>query len=591
LCYEWFVKVFIPEAKERNKSGKKVILIYDGHHSHTTYKLIQKAIEHDIILYCLPAHTTHRLQPLDVGIFGPLSKQLSKDIDGKLEDGERVTKVNFIEVYLNARNTAFLPDTIISAFRSSGICPLNPNVFTAADFAPSYSTSTEIQLPEGYPAKINYIDKPEDNDSEFHDGWEPLERPDGIADSDSDSSDEEPIVLGEDAAEITDEEYGVDDGIGSVSLLSVSPSLTLSSPSPENSQPPAFENDSSRAPAAASVASNGTEVSRDPLHSGSPSLTPSSSSPENSQPPAPMASNGTEANRDPTTSPNEPPIPTPVQVVRQRWKRPPGRIDAQLHAAESHIRKIEDELIRVTTHCSLMAHECLGLKRKLNTKQTKRKPDGFFNMDARCFTDEDAARQRQLEEERIRKDLEDKEKRKADREARKRQQKEKQPAARKRVRANAGNDGSTAVSQASASVPATGHDDQNTPAAPHNPSTSSKPRKPRKPNLPRPDINIQPLRDASINVITPADPSNVPQDEVISADPSHPPNTLNNRAAHQFRAASPALSIPIDPALLAPQPMHEMMHVFALETKSELIHRREEELDAAHALARFSGGI
>ena len=28
--------------------------------------------KHKIHLFCLPAHTTHRLQPLDVGVFGPL---------------------------------------------------------------------------------------------------------------------------------------------------------------------------------------------------------------------------------------------------------------------------------------------------------------------------------------------------------------------------------------------------------------------------------------------------------------------------------------------------------------------------------------
>jgi hypothetical protein len=136
-----------------------------------------------------------------------------------------------------------------------------------------------------------------------------------------------------------------------------------------------------------------------------------------------------------------------------------------------------------------------------------------------------------------------------------------------------------------------GCDNQNTLAAPHNLFTSSKPQKPQKLNLPHPDINMQSLCDTSLNVFTPAEPSNVPQDEVISAGPSHPPNTLNNQAAHQFCIASPSLLIPIDPALLAPQPMHEMMHIFTLKMKSELVHHQKEKLDAAHALAQFSGGI
>lgn len=70
----WFEKCFLPQAMARNSSGKTILLIYDGHKSHETIELRETAVQHKIELYRLPAHTSHRLQPLDVGVFGPLQR-------------------------------------------------------------------------------------------------------------------------------------------------------------------------------------------------------------------------------------------------------------------------------------------------------------------------------------------------------------------------------------------------------------------------------------------------------------------------------------------------------------------------------------
>jgi len=58
LCTEWFKKSFIPQATAQNTSGNPILLIYDGHGSHDTLDLINLACKHNIILFCLPPHTT-----------------------------------------------------------------------------------------------------------------------------------------------------------------------------------------------------------------------------------------------------------------------------------------------------------------------------------------------------------------------------------------------------------------------------------------------------------------------------------------------------------------------------------------------------
>ena len=49
-----------------------VLLIYDGHASHIDIQVIKLVIKNSIHLLRSPSHTTHLLQPLDVGVYGPI---------------------------------------------------------------------------------------------------------------------------------------------------------------------------------------------------------------------------------------------------------------------------------------------------------------------------------------------------------------------------------------------------------------------------------------------------------------------------------------------------------------------------------------
>ncbi len=51
---------------------KPVFLFFDSRGSHLTYNTVKKAREEQIEIICLPPHTSHALQPLDVAVFGPL---------------------------------------------------------------------------------------------------------------------------------------------------------------------------------------------------------------------------------------------------------------------------------------------------------------------------------------------------------------------------------------------------------------------------------------------------------------------------------------------------------------------------------------
>ena len=59
-------------------STRPVLLLKDGHASHTTIEVIELARASNVHILCLPAHTTHVLQPLDVGGFKSFKSHFSK---------------------------------------------------------------------------------------------------------------------------------------------------------------------------------------------------------------------------------------------------------------------------------------------------------------------------------------------------------------------------------------------------------------------------------------------------------------------------------------------------------------------------------
>ncbi|KAF8578545.1 hypothetical protein K439DRAFT_1648750 [Ramaria rubella] len=68
----WFKDIFLRYATPHNVSGKQILLISDGHGSHERALLKDAAFKVGVILFSLPPHTTDQLQPLDVGVFGPM---------------------------------------------------------------------------------------------------------------------------------------------------------------------------------------------------------------------------------------------------------------------------------------------------------------------------------------------------------------------------------------------------------------------------------------------------------------------------------------------------------------------------------------
>lgn len=83
---EYIRDVFEPNTRE-SANGMARLFIMDGHVSHCTWQFFAFCLSNNIIPLCLPAHSTHLLQPLDVGLFGPLQRNYAESLDNWLQDG------------------------------------------------------------------------------------------------------------------------------------------------------------------------------------------------------------------------------------------------------------------------------------------------------------------------------------------------------------------------------------------------------------------------------------------------------------------------------------------------------------------------
>lgn len=105
--------------------GRYRLLVLDGHGSHLTPQF-HKACN-DIIAICVPPHSSHLLQPLDVGCFGPLTRAYGSYTQSKAQLGiNHIDKLDFLEMFLNAHQEVFKPHNIQSGFFATGICPSDP---------------------------------------------------------------------------------------------------------------------------------------------------------------------------------------------------------------------------------------------------------------------------------------------------------------------------------------------------------------------------------------------------------------------------------------------------------------------------------
>jgi hypothetical protein len=84
--------VFEREIRWKARSGYRLLLL-DGHGSHVTMDFIDYCNDNKILLAIFPPHATHTVQPLDVGMFKPLSTAYSTELSSYLHISQGLSPV------------------------------------------------------------------------------------------------------------------------------------------------------------------------------------------------------------------------------------------------------------------------------------------------------------------------------------------------------------------------------------------------------------------------------------------------------------------------------------------------------------------
>ena len=102
---------------------RPVVLLVDGHKTHIDLEVSKFCRDQRIYLYCLPPHTLHITQPLDVGFYGPLKTAWGKACEKYkvANPGIPLTKYTFAWVFKDAWMDGVKVTTLVNAFRHSGI--------------------------------------------------------------------------------------------------------------------------------------------------------------------------------------------------------------------------------------------------------------------------------------------------------------------------------------------------------------------------------------------------------------------------------------------------------------------------------------
>jgi len=103
-----------------------------------SFEVIEQARANNIHLLCLPAHTTHILQPLDVGVFKSFKTNFSKACSRYIaKTGRVVTTDKIASLVAEAWPVSYTALNVMAGFKKCGIVPLNPSQVTDRQLMPS----------------------------------------------------------------------------------------------------------------------------------------------------------------------------------------------------------------------------------------------------------------------------------------------------------------------------------------------------------------------------------------------------------------------------------------------------------------------
>jgi hypothetical protein len=102
--------------------GAYRLLILDGHESHLNQDSKDYCLGNNILMLCMPAHSSHILQPLDVVLFSPLKRKYSSCIrDLACKCVFHINKKGFLPAFKDVFFKVFIEQKCCKTFEALGL--------------------------------------------------------------------------------------------------------------------------------------------------------------------------------------------------------------------------------------------------------------------------------------------------------------------------------------------------------------------------------------------------------------------------------------------------------------------------------------
>lgn len=152
-----------------------VLLTLDNHVSHRSVDAIKICRQNGIHLLSFPPHATQKLQPLDRVYFGPLKTEYGNQCSNfcvgihQANEVKLIRMENVAQLFKAAYVKTATPKMAETCFRTTGIYPFDPTVFSDDDFAPASVSEREVESGRLVPSEVHYqLDFISDRFFKFH---------------------------------------------------------------------------------------------------------------------------------------------------------------------------------------------------------------------------------------------------------------------------------------------------------------------------------------------------------------------------------------------------------------------------------------
>ena len=134
-----------------NHTPRPIFLLIDGATCHISLQARDLAKDREIMLWLLYPNSTHILQPLDLGLFGPVKnvfRRLVWDWHGNIANmNKSLTKYTSVPLIVQSLDTVLTrkgKNGIITGFLRSGVFPWNPEAVCFSTLKPSSKFQTDL---------------------------------------------------------------------------------------------------------------------------------------------------------------------------------------------------------------------------------------------------------------------------------------------------------------------------------------------------------------------------------------------------------------------------------------------------------------